>query len=163
MSPGLVDAFEHGDWFVRVYFEDPLLQIAKRDPEFASRPSGEQVEALSDYLHQNVVYRVFVSDEDGEMVGGLVLEGDPAVTESASFYRAVTYKTTGRHPDWGKRTRIAVRGMLFEHMAPFQIPGGKRHVGNGVALFDGAFMRVMPYAEVKAALLPLLDEVTVTR
>ena len=159
-SAELVDTFELGDWLVQVYFEDPLRRVILDDPDFVGKTSREQATALSDYLHENVVYRFVVSSKEGGEIGGLILEGDPAITESAAFYRVVAYETINSRREWGEPARASVRGMLFEHMAPFQTPEGKQYVGNGIALFEGIFMRVTPYSEVKAALLPHLDRVT---
>ncbi len=155
-----VDQFEYRDHRVIVYFTDPLLKIMSGDPKFLRRPSREQADALSNYLHHNEVYRFVIERADGESVGELVMEGDPDITDSAAFYRIVDRHPTATDLDKVNAVQTGVRGMLFEHMAPFQTPEGRSAVGKGIALFEGIFMMVTPYSEVKTAMLPHIEQIT---
>ena len=155
-----VDQFEHAGYTVTVYFTDPLLQVVSSDPGFTSRSPRSQAGALSDYLHRHAIYHFVVEGLDGVPVGQLVLEGNPEVTDSAAFYRVVGYRSSASEMEETMAERLSIRGTLFEHMAPFQTPEGQEAVGNGIAFFEGIFMRVMPYAEIKAAILPHVEQIT---
>lgn len=154
-----VDQFMHSGHAVSVYFKDPLLHLTSYNSEFMNLSPREQAEALSDFLHNNAVYRFEIKGQNNEPIAHIVLEGEPDITDSAAFYRIAKYVFDQSDMKNIGVERTGVRGMLFEHMAPFQTEEGQKYVGNGIALFEGIFMRVTPYSEVKKAVLPYITQI----
>ena len=154
-----VDQFEHRGHVVTVYFLDPLAQLVARDRRFASKAPAEQAQEYVSYLHSHRIYRFSVATSAGTSVGELVVEGDPAAEGSPLIYKSVRYRASGSGLERVGEGPQRGRWEAFEHMAAFQTPRGRAAVGNGVALFPGVFVRVTPYAEIKAALLPEVDRV----
>jgi len=155
----IVSEFTHHEHTVTVYFTDPLLQLMNSNSNFTDLTPRERATALSDYLHNNAVYRFVINGQNNNPIAQLVVEGDPDITNSAAFYRITKYEYNHSEMEKVGIEPIGIRGMLFEHMAPFRTQEGQQYIGNGIQLFEGIFMRVTPFSEVKDAVLPHITRI----
>lgn len=138
----VVEQFERNGYTVTVSYVDPYVLVA--DPSFASLARDAQAAAVREYAAYNVVYNVEITRGDGSSAGGVALSGDADADGPALGYRATTrrptltgFETTGGEP-------LALRGLRFE-------------TSDKPALTDEPSI---PYADVRAALMPFIVRVT---
>ena len=167
----LVDTFEIGPWRVEVRFFDPTVGIYSMYPRFDLQNESISVQQRSDmwadYLHKAPLYLFSAVDVGNNRSRHFCMRGDPAVRNSARFYKVEVFAGSADIPFvpvYGDSTESAddtirefpVGGSLFEHMAGFQRPENAQLIGNGVQ-FLGYFRRVTPYAEIRSAMLQIIE------
>ncbi|RAW01239.1 hypothetical protein [Pseudochryseolinea flava] len=160
-----VDQFKIGKTDIRVYFNDPMIQMARLYPDFDTKTSTEKFGILSDYLHNNPLY-VFIATNKKKKLNRLyVLRGNPIKQRTKNYFlidildetSSDLFDRTGYENDILKTIdKVNAGGSLFEHMVVFQTPEGKSVVGKGIKFWD-YFTRVEPYSEIKSTVQTLIE------
>jgi hypothetical protein len=160
----LVDKLRIDKTDIKVYFNDPIRQLAKLYSDFDAKTSSEKFDILSDYLHKNPLY-VFVATNKKEKIDKLyVLRGNPRKQRTNNYFQIDILNETSSNlfdrDDYKKDIlktidKVNVGGSVFEHMAIFQGPEGKQVIGKGIKFWD-YFVRVEPYSEIKSNILELV-------
>ena len=161
----VVDQFKIDKTDIKVYFNDPMKQLARLYPDFDTKTSTEKFGILSDYLHNNPLY-VFIATNKKEKLNRLyVLRGNPRKQRTKNYFQidilnetsSDLFDRTGYENDILKTIdKVNAGGSLFEHMIVFQTPEGKKVVGKGIKFWD-YFTRVEPYSEIKSAVQTLIE------
>ena len=82
-----VDQFKLDKTDVKVYFNDPIIQVARMYPDFDTKVSTEKFGILSDYLHNNPLY-VFVAKNKKEKINKIyVLRGNPRKQRTKNYFQ----------------------------------------------------------------------------
>jgi hypothetical protein len=160
-----VDQFKIDKTDMKVYFNDPMKQLARLYPDFDTKTSTDKFGILSDYLHNNPLY-VFAATNKKEKVNRVyVLRGNPRKQRTKNYFQ-IDILNDGASSvfdglDYEKNIlktidKVNVGGSLFEHMVVFQTPEGKKVVGKGIKFWD-YFTRVEPYSEIKSAMQTLIE------
>jgi hypothetical protein len=161
-----VDEFGVGGCDVAVFFFNPSLDLSANHKSYDTLPPKEKREIWSENLHKVAIYLFDVTSHDKQKRYGFVLRGNPAITNSAFFYQLdvvdmTTINLTNPNEEKYEQRIIQnyampmVRGSLFEHMFP--IDKGKQLAGNGIE-FNGYFVRVTPYQEIRNAVSEKISE-----
>jgi hypothetical protein len=164
-----VDSFSLAERQVVVDFYDPHSAIEAAHPGFASLQEEEKFRLWSAHLHKVALYVFRVERVKSEGTGAgiaFVLRGNPAITDSASFYQ-IEIVDLGNRPlgnpnqDGYEESILAripapgLRGSLFEHMLPEN--ERKSLTGAGIKLY-GKFVRITPYSDVKSVVSRAIEE-----
>ncbi|MGC3945536.1 MAG: hypothetical protein QM762_13635 [Chryseolinea sp.] len=160
-----VDQFKIDRADIKVYFNDPMRQLARQHSDFDKKTSSEKFGLLSDYLHNNPLY-VFVATNKKEKINRVyVLRGNPRKQRVKNYFQidilnetqSSLFDRTGYEKEILKTIdKVNIGGSLFEHMVVFQTPEGKKVVGKGIKFWD-YFTRVEPYSEISSAMKTLIE------
>jgi hypothetical protein len=160
-----VDQFKISKTDIKVYFNDPMKQLAKLYPDFDAKTSTEKFGILSDYLHNNPLY-VFIATNKKEKINRVyVLRGNPRKQRTKNYFQIDILNETASslfdRTDYDKDIlktidKVNVGGSLFEHMVVFQTPEGKKVIGKGIKFWD-YFTTVEPYSEIRSVVQTLIE------
>lgn len=159
-----VDQFRMDKTDIKVYFNDPMKQLARLYPDFDTKASNEKFGILSDYLHNNPLY-VFIATNKKENTNRVyVLRGNPRKQRTKDYFQidilnettSNLFDRTGYEKDILKTIyKVNVGGSLFEHMVVFQTAEGKKVIGKGIKFWD-YLTTVEPYSEIKSTVQALI-------
>lgn len=123
-----VDQFRMDKTDIKVYFNDPMKQLARLYPDFDTKASNEKFGILSDYLHNNPLY-VFIATNKKENTNRVyVLRGNPRKQRTKDYFQIdILNETTSNlfdrtgYEKYILKTiyKVNVGGSLFEHMVVF--------------------------------------------
>ncbi|MEQ8475345.1 MAG: hypothetical protein RIB54_03830 [Fulvivirga sp.] len=160
-----VDKFKIDKTDIKVYFNDPMIQLARMYSDFDTKTSTEKFGILSDYLHNNPLYVFVATNKKAKINRIYVLRGNPRKQRTKNYFQidilnersSNLFDRTDYEKDILKTIdKVNVGGSLFEHMAVFQTPEGKKVIGKGIKFWD-YFTTVEPYSEIKSAVQTLIE------
>jgi hypothetical protein len=158
-----VDKYKLGNTRINVFFNDPIINLKKSNPDFDRTPDSKKFQLVSEFLHNNPLYVFVAKNKKLGIEKSYILRGNPSKQRTRYYFqldivKGTTEELSNRNQYSCENTidKINVGGSLFEHMVYFQTPEGEKFIGKNIKFWD-YFTKVEPYEDIKHVVSEIIE------